>query len=291
VRRALWLAALALPLAAQPKLLINAKLDTRSAASGLEPAFRALLAGAKLDTRSAASGLEPAFRALLAAEPQPAWIGYTVPAVRTYSLGCEFVNRESGAPSAPGADVVHLEPPDHAVILFRVVGSAVERIRTLSPDCEIDAGGVPVHWLTDVRPAESVALLAGLAGHPLGSLVSGAIHAIAMHSEPAALDLLIATARTDRDPRLRGQALSELGHRSGTNVVSAITRAIENDPEMQVKRRAVNALQSLPDGQGIPLLIELVKTTKSPEVRKQAMLSLENTHDPRALAFFEQVLK
>ena len=32
----LWLMAAALPLAAQPKLLVNAKLDTRSAAAGLE---------------------------------------------------------------------------------------------------------------------------------------------------------------------------------------------------------------------------------------------------------------
>ena len=56
--RALWLMAAALPLAAQPKLLINAKVDTRSAAAGLEREFRTLLT----------------------AEPQPAWIGYTVPA-------------------------------------------------------------------------------------------------------------------------------------------------------------------------------------------------------------------
>lgn len=332
MKLALWLVTLALPLAAQPKLLINAKLDTRSAASGLEPAFHALLA----------------------AEPQPAWIGYTVPAVRTYGLGCEFVSRDDGTPSGPGAGIVHLEPPDHAVILFRVVGHAVERIRALSPDCEIDAGDVPVHWLADVRPAQSVALLAGLAGQE-SSPSGGALRALAMHADPAAdqaldrflaatepatirlrtvgllgstrgrqgfemlkkliandpdeqvreravralgsskepeaLDLLLATARSGRDPRLRAQAVGELGRKSGANVVSAITGAIENDPDLQVKRRAVSALQSLPDGQGIPLLIELVKTTRSPEIRKQAMSTLEHTHDPRALAFFEQVLK
>jgi hypothetical protein len=38
-----WLMAAALPLAAQPKLLVNAQTDTRSAASGLESAYRALL--------------------------------------------------------------------------------------------------------------------------------------------------------------------------------------------------------------------------------------------------------
>jgi hypothetical protein len=47
----------------------------------------------------------------------------------------------------------------------------------------------------------------------------------------------------------------------------------------------------LPDGQGIPPLIDLVKTTKNAEIRKQAMTSLEHSRDPRALAFFEAVLR
>ena len=59
MRPALLLLA-AMPLMAQPKLLVNAKVDTRSAAAGLEREFKALLT----------------------AQPQPAWIGYTVPAVR-----------------------------------------------------------------------------------------------------------------------------------------------------------------------------------------------------------------
>lgn len=324
--RTLWLAAIVLPLAAQPKLLVNAKLDTQSAAAGLEPALRALLS----------------------AQPQPAWIGYTVPSTRTYGLGCEYVN------NGPGAGIVHLEPPDHAVILFRIEGNVIERVRALSPDCEIDAGGVPVHWLNDVQPAQSVALLASLVSERQPPGMS-AISAISMHAgpeadaaldrflaasqpqpirlravsiigstrgragveklkgliaadpdervreravaalgsskDPEALDLLIATAGSNPNSRLRAQAVSELGRKSGAPVVDAINRAIQNDPDAQVKRRAVNALQSLPDGQGIPLLIELAKTTKNPDVRKQAMQALENTRDPRALTFFEQVLR
>jgi HEAT repeats len=332
VKRALCVLALALPLAGQPKLLINAKPDAQSAASGLEPAFRALVA----------------------AQPQPAWIGYSVPAVRTYGLGCEYVSRDNGVPDGPGAGTVHLEPPDHAIILFRVVNNTVERIRSLSPNCEIDAGDVPFHWLNDVQPAQSIALLSTFV---TDRQVAGnsALNAIAMHSDPAsdaaldrflapsqpdairlravslmgstrgkrgveilknliandpdqrvreravsalasskepeALDLLIDIARNNRDARLRAQAVGDLGHKSGANVAGVISAAIVNDPDTNVKRRAVNALASLPDGQGIPLLIELVRTGKTPEVRKEAMTSLERTRDPRALAFFEQVLK
>ena len=66
---------------------------------------------------------------------------------------------------------------------------------------------------------------------------------------------------------------------------------IESDPDNQVKRRAVSALNQLPDGEGIPLLIQVVKTTPNAEVRKQAMSTLGQSRDPRAVAFFEEVLK
>jgi hypothetical protein len=60
MRPILWLMAAALPLAAQPKLLVNARLDTRPASAGLEQSFRPLVT----------------------AQPQPAWIAYSVPSTR-----------------------------------------------------------------------------------------------------------------------------------------------------------------------------------------------------------------
>jgi hypothetical protein len=330
MKRALWLIAVALPLAAQPKLLVNAKLDTRPAAAGLEQTFRPLLA----------------------AQPQPAWIAYSVPSIRTF-MGCDYV-RDGWNQSINPAGVVHLEPPDHAVVLFRVDGGNVERIRTLSPDCEIDAGDLPVHWLSDVKPAESVALLNTFATQR-ERYMDSAMNAIAMHSdptadaallrflatdqpesirlrvvswfgpsrgrrgydvlknliandpservreraisvlgnskEPEAIDLLIATARKDPNSRMRMQALSSLNRHSGAKVLATFKDAIENDPDMQVKRRAVSSLQSMPDGEGVPLLIQLAKTTQNTEVRKQAMSSLGNSRDGRAVTFFEEVLK
>lgn len=264
MNNALWLMALALPLAGQPKLLINAKPDVQSASSGLDVAFRALLP----------------------AQPQPAWIGYSVPAVRTYGLGCEYVSRTDG----PGAGVMHLEPPDHAIILFRVMGNAVERIRAISPDCEIDAGDVPFHWLNDVQPAQSIALLSTFIDPSSSRLSGSALNAIAMHADPAvdaALDRFLASTQP-REVRLR--AVSTMRTR-GQHGVDTLKNLIANDPDPRIRERAVSTLGSLPDGQGVPLLIDLAKTGSTPDLRKQAMRSLQSTHDPRALAFFEQVLK
>jgi HEAT repeat protein len=327
MKPALWLLAAALPLLAQPKLLVNAKVDTRSAAAGLEREFKALLA----------------------ADPQPAWIGYNVPAARGSNLSCEYVRDGFTAPG-----VIHLEPPDRAVILFRVEGKRVDKLRSLSPDCEIDAGGLRVHWLTEVQPAESVALLATFV--PRSELDSnGAVAAIAAHAdaaadpvldrllaagqpewlrrraasligaqrgphgvevlknaiandpselvrqsalaglarsqEPEALNLLLATARSASDSRTRAQAISALNRKPGPAVLDTIDNAIAHDPDPVVRRRAIDVLATLADNAGIPALIQLVKNSKDAEVRKQAMNRLQNSHDPRAQAFFEEVLK
>jgi HEAT repeat protein len=328
MRTAVCVVAAALSLAAQPKNLINAKLEQRSAGSGLENQVRSLLNS----------------------QPQPAWIGYSVPSTRTSFLGCDYVRGDG----MTGAGVVHLEPPDHVFVLYRIESNAVNRIRTVSPDCEIDAGGVPLYWLSDVQPAQSVAYLASLIpdrervgesplnaiaqhGDPsadqvlerflaptqpesqrqrvvslmasargrhgfdiLKKLIASdpdervrerAVSALANSREPEALDLMISIASKDTNAKLREQAVSALSRKSTKAVLPTLTKVIESDPDPQVKRRAVSALNQLPDGDGIPVLIQVVKTSQNTEVRKQAMNTLQQSRDPRALAFFEDVLK
>ena len=72
---------------------------------------------------------------------------------------------------------------------------------------------------------------------------------------------------------------------------SAIRSAVDNDPETDVKRKAVFALSRLPKDEGVPLLIEIARNNRNREVRKQAMFWLGQSRDPRAISFFEQILK
>src|SRR5919201_3366145 len=58
---------------------------------------------------------------------------------------------------------VRLEGPETMFVLFRVEQKAVQKIRTFTPDCELDAGGRTIYWLEGVAPADSIALLASLA--------------------------------------------------------------------------------------------------------------------------------
>jgi HEAT repeat protein len=65
---------------------------------------------------------------------------------------------------------------------------------------------------------------------------------------------------------------------------------VEDDPETAVKKKAVFALSQLPKDEGVPLLIDLARKNANPAVRKQAMFWLGQSEDPRALAFFAEVL-
>ncbi|HZT29988.1 MAG TPA: HEAT repeat domain-containing protein [Bryobacteraceae bacterium] len=306
----------------------------------------ASLCGQARQERSAASGLEPAFRNLL--QTQPAWIGYTVPAVAGRNQTCDWAQ----GVRAPGP--VRLEPPEQVQILFRVAQKQVEKIRAFSADCELDTGGLPLYWLKDARPAESVALLSSFAAGE-ERLSGEAVTAIAQHADPSAdqaLDRfaaasqperlrekaifwlgasrgrhgfeevrrivhqdagerireraifalsvsrepesvpeLIRLAREDPSARVRGQALFWLAQKAGKQAQQAITDAIANDPDTEVKKRAVFALHQMPRDEGVPLLIQVARTNRNPAVRKQAMFWLGQSNDPRAVSFFEEILK
>ena len=97
-------------------------------------------------------------------------------------------------------------------------------------------------------------------------------------------------AREDGSPHVRGQALFWLAQKAGTRAENAIAGAITNDPDTEVKKKAVFALSQMPKDEGVPKLIEVAEKNKNPEVRKQAMFWLGQSGDPRALEFFEKVL-
>jgi HEAT repeat protein len=173
----------------------------------------------------------------------------------------------------------------------------MERLQTVTPDCEVDAGGLPVVWLEGVTSAQSAAWLttqirsADTSGQREPRVVRSALAALIWHPGNEPLDTIVAAARDDRRPFVRSQALFWLSQRAGQQAVGAIRNAIDNDPETEVKKKAVFALSQLPKSEGVPLLIEIAQNNRNREVRKQAMFWLGQSKDPRAISFFEQVLK
>jgi hypothetical protein len=264
--------------------------------------------------RPAAPQIDREMRAA-AARTGVTWVGYRVPMIEgrrhmccsdNVSDGfacCGSCRLESGSGvtltnDAPARNTrIALEPPAEVLVLARFEANALQRLRIFTPDCDVDAGGVTLVWLDEVKPDESVDWLRSLVAS--GSrrdadyrnhVVKPALGALSVHAARSALTTLVAVAKNDVDTRVRGDALFWLSQRAGQEAAAAITDAILNDPETEVKKRAVFALSQLPADEGVPKLIDVARHNRNPEVRKQAFFWLGQSHDQRALQLFEEIL-
>lgn len=249
------------------------------------------LSNGRLENHAVSAGLAKDLPALAASLTEPTWIGYAVPMIDGEHQMCDYWNdgvRVTGS-TAP----VHLEPAGYFFVLYRVEGGQITRIRSYSADCALDAGGKAVHWFTNVTAADSLNYLKTfVAPSPASNrMVDSAVTAMAMHEGQPALDTLVGLARDHASTKVRGSALFWLAQRTGQKAVGTITAAIENDPDTEVKKKAVFALSQLPKDEGVPLLIQQARTNKNAAVRKQAMFWLGQSKDPRALKFFEEILR
>ncbi len=323
------------------------------------PAFaQPHLQNAHVETRAVTRTLDSEFRTITNSQTGPSWIVYAmprVPAPGDQEESCQAWLEPAENRSIVPSTTVHLEGASAFYIFLRVENRQVNRIRTFSPDCSIDAGNLPVYWLTGVNPGQSVALLDSFTGSASRRVADGAIAAIALtrdasadialdrlsgpsqseetrrqaafwmgvargrhgyesllkivHGDPSdrvrehavfalsrspengAVGEIARVAREDRSPRVRGQALFWLARRAERQISEeAIRRSIDQDPEIEVKKKAVFALTELHDGAGIPALIEIARSNRNAVLRKQAMFWLARSKDPRALQFFEELL-
>ena len=319
------------------------------------------VSNARPETRAVTGGLEATFQAIQTAQASPAWVGYAEPIVTGNRQSCCWndgggcsLERHSGDRGVTVAEpqTVKLEGPTHLVVLLRVENHQIGKIHTFTPECDLDAGGLPLIWLTGATAPESIrfllsvgksdtdAAVAAIALHanpaadqaleelaapnqpeklrrqaifwlgnsrgrrgfevisrivredPSDKIREHAVFALTQSKEPEAMSTVVAVAHNDSSARVRSQALFWLAQRAGQKIAeSSIRDAIANDPETEVKKRAVFALTQMPNGEGVPLLIQVARVNPNPEVRKQAVFWLGQSKDTRALAFIEDVLK
>ena len=86
------------------------------------------------------------------------------------------------------------------------------------------------------------------------------------------------------------RSIAERGDELARRAASVLRNAVDNDPETDVKEKAVFGISQLPDERSVPILIDLMKTHANPSVRKKAAFWLGQKKDPRALAAFEDIL-
>ena len=267
------------------------------------------ISNAKTETRSAAQGLERDVRAV-AARPGVTWLGYRMPMVAGPRQMCCFdtisdssfsggtcrlesgggVSMNTGDGRDRNGSRILLEPATEFLILARLESGSVSRIRTFTPDCDIDAAAVPLVWLTDVKPDESVAWLASLvtaapdSGDRHDRVGKTAISAVALHNVPSADRVLESFVAPARPEWLRGDTAFWLGSTRGEAGARLLARMIAQDPSDKVRDKVTFGLSVSKAPAALTTLIATARDDKSTKVRGQALFWLAQKAGKEAVA-------
>jgi hypothetical protein len=268
------------------------------------------IANGQVTSQPAGTPFPQSFRALLSSQAEIGWIGYTVPVIDrerlmccsggtsdgdvTSSNGvvigdgsawgrCRLEPRTTGTaaptlmtPRTGAPSVVQLEGSDRIMVLFRVVERKVERIRVVSGDCALDAGGRPVRWLENVRAGDSVALLESLVVDADGGnrVWDGAIMAIALHGDPSADSVLDRLSGSGQPESVRRKVTFWLGTARGRRGFDALRKIMRDDPSTEVRKSAVFGLSQSRVPETIDALAAIARTDSEPRLRGEALFWL-----------------
>lgn len=257
----------------------------------------------RIESRPGAD-LAGAFQALSNAAG-PFWIGYAVPAQDPeWNACCHRSGRDgasccgrclldegrsspgrAGAASGPSGAApsgpIHLEAANQAVVLYRIENREVQRIRSYSESCEIDAVGATVYWLTGVDTAASIDLLLRWAARsaPDGDrhdrVGDGAMLAMVAHRDAAADGALAALMAPDKPVATRQQAAFWAANARGRAGFELVRKALLDVSNVEILRKhLVFAVSQSRDAEAVDTLTGVARRDVNAVVRGEAIFWL-----------------
>jgi hypothetical protein len=246
----------------------------------------------------AGAGIERAVAAA-AASAEPSWVAWKVTPVggRSQSCcwysnnddrwyGCGLEPREEGAAAAPRpqppSGPVPLEGGTTLLVMARVAGGSVERVRMFSDDCPLDAGGRTIRMVDNVAAEESVAWLSGLvatSAPPAGRsgrspIINNAIAAIASTDGAAADAALEKLTALSQPAAVRRQAAFWLGQSRGAAGLATLRAMLPRETAPDVRRGIIHAISQSDAPDAVPALLAIAKADKDPALRGEALFWL-----------------
>ena len=104
-------------------------------------------------------------------------------------------------------------------------------------------------------------------------------------------DLLKIAKNQDVSRKVRRSAVFWLGQAAGEAATRGLTELVDDkSADREVRETAVFALSQRPQDEGVPALIKIAKQNPDPELRRKAIFWLGQSEDPRALSLFEELL-
>ena len=143
-----------------------------------------------------------------------------------------------------------------------------------------------------VSAREAADYLVSIAQSEKGSMGEKAIFPATMADSANIWPAMLKIARDSDLPRsTRTQSVFWLGQAAGDAATANLNSIVlDNSVDREVRESAVFALSQRPREEGVPALISVARTNKDPEIRKKALFWLGQSHDPRAIDLFEELL-
>lgn len=245
------------------------------------------VARAQMTTVDASSGLAPSIDRVLARR-EPSWIAWTVPRGEQRGRNCCWTDQCEGCwlegeptraqPIAAAGDrPIALEGDTEILVLVRVADGAVDRVRTVTASCPLDAGGLPFYTLTGVSPTQSLAWLeaqarATTAASGKERRSSPVVHAVAEHGVPEADAVL--NRLLDTDPQTRRQVVTSLGLSRGAAGLARLERLVRDETDSDFRRRVVTAIGLSREPRARTLLLDLARRHDEARVRAEALVAV-----------------
>lgn len=243
--------------------------------------------------------------AAAASEPEPSWVAWKVPSVNGRSQSCcSYSNNNehwngcfiepsqtltSGARPQQPTGPVPLEAGTSLLVMARVAGGKIERVRMFSDDCPLDAGGRTVQLLENVAPEASVRWLsdqitASLAADGRSSSANTPLSAIANTAGPAAYAALVRFTEPSQPSQVRRQAIFWIGQARGAEGFATLKTMLDREPAGDLRRTLVQAISRSRVPEALPTLLAIAKTDKDPASRGEAIFWLAQTAGKAAAA-------
>jgi len=203
---------------------------------------------------------------------------------------CRLESSDHGSNINLRNDKVELEGPRRIIILLRADARKVGKIRVVSEDCSIDAGGLQVTWLGDANPAQSVKLLETfmdskeLDEHGGDRLSRGALTAIALTGDPAADQALANLTTPDKPEGTRKEAAFWAGEARGAAGLALLKRMAKSDPSPEVRAHVTFALSVSHQDSAVDEMVRMAHEDSSTHVRGQALFWLAQKAGKKASA-------
>jgi HEAT repeat protein len=167
--------------------------------------------------------------------------------------------------------------------------AVLDRIASSDPDAALRRQAAST--LGSLGGAPGVAILTRLIGAEQDAAARRSLVGALGQSREASAVAALQARVGDPDARVRAEAGYWFVVRGGALVIPEALKLIGSDADDSVRRRIVTALGQLPADAGLPALLQLVRTSTNPAVRKEALNVVSQSKDPRAIALLEEILK